>query len=57
MEYPPCKKCGADHGMGIEEMATGKITPIDVCRKCLFTPPDYSLLVQLFTEEPEKNDG
>jgi hypothetical protein len=34
--YPPCKKCGANHGMGIEDMKTGKITPIDICKECLF---------------------
>jgi hypothetical protein len=34
--YPPCKKCGASHGMGIEDMATGKIEPIDLCYSCLW---------------------
>jgi hypothetical protein len=34
--YPPCKKCGKSHGMGVEDMKTGVITPIDVCSKCLF---------------------
>lgn len=34
--YPPCKKCGASHGMGIEEMSTGIIKPIDLCYNCLF---------------------
>ncbi len=36
IEYPPCKKCGASHGMGIENMETGEIEPIDLCRNCLF---------------------
>lgn len=36
--YPPCKKCGASHGMGIEDMQTGVITPIDICRECLWEP-------------------
>lgn len=36
--YPPCKKCGCAHGMGIEDMETGVITPIDICRKCLWEP-------------------
>lgn len=31
-----CKKCGATHGMGIEDMTTGIVTPIDHCRDCLF---------------------
>lgn len=30
-----CKKCGAKHGMGIEDMATGTIEPIDLCGNCL----------------------
>ncbi len=34
--YHPCRKCGAIHGMGIEDMATGKIEPIDLCKNCLF---------------------
>jgi hypothetical protein len=34
--YPPCKYCGKSHGMGIEDMATGKIEPIDICKDCLF---------------------
>jgi len=36
--YPPCKYCGASHGMGVEEMATGIITPMDICYKCLWKP-------------------
>lgn len=35
-EYPPCKYCGASHGMGIETMETGEIEPVDVCKDCLF---------------------
>lgn len=43
MEYPPCKYCGASHGMGIEEMETGNITPIDICYDCLWSDyfPNY----------------
>lgn len=37
IEYPPCRKCGAIHGMGIEDMETGEITPIDICETCLFS--------------------
>jgi hypothetical protein len=36
-----CKKCGAKHGMGIEDTSTGEITPIDVCRECLFSGTRY----------------
>jgi hypothetical protein len=34
--YPPCKYCGASHGMGVEEMSTSEITPMDVCYTCLW---------------------
>ncbi len=34
--YPPCKHCGANHGMGIEDMVTGFITPMDICNTCLW---------------------
>lgn len=43
IEYPPCKKCGKSHGMGIEEMSTGKITPIDLCYECLWEGFPYEL--------------
>ena len=36
IEYPLCKYCGASHGMGIETIETGEITPIDICKDCLF---------------------
>ena len=36
--YPPCKYCGDSHGMGIKEMSTGKITPLDMCDKCFLEP-------------------
>jgi hypothetical protein len=35
--YPNCKKCGASHGMGIETTSMGKIEPLDMCNKCLWT--------------------
>ncbi len=37
-EYLPCKKCGESHGIGIENMVTGEIDPIDYCLECLFQP-------------------
>lgn len=40
-DYPSCKYCGTKHGMGIEDMATGEITPIDVCKDCLFLHTSY----------------
>jgi hypothetical protein len=36
IEYPPCKYCGASHGMGIENMKTGEIKPLDICKECLW---------------------
>lgn len=42
--YPPCKKCGASHQMGVEEMATGKITPMDICHDCLWNPLEFKLI-------------
>ncbi len=36
-EYHPCKTCGAIHGMGIEDMETGEMTPIHICETCLFS--------------------
>lgn len=47
MEYPPCKYCGASHGMGIEERETGNITPIDICYDCLW----YGYKIKFIEEE------
>lgn len=38
--YPPCKKCGKYHGMGVKNSQTGHIEPIDLCKECLFEPWD-----------------
>jgi hypothetical protein len=50
--YPPCRKCGATHGMGIENMETGEITPIDICEKCLFdnVPKEVSEQIKISKE-------
>lgn len=53
LEYPPCKKCGAIHEMGIEDMERGIITPIDVCSKCLFQSPNYTKTPIVFEEVDE----
>jgi hypothetical protein len=44
--YPPCIKCGKSHAMGLEEMETGKITPLDICYSCLWVniPLNLSLI-------------
>lgn len=47
MEYPPCKECGASHGMGIENMETGEITPIDICYDCLWFIEHKTTLSQI----------
>ena len=31
-----CIKCGRTHGVCLEEMETGKLTPLDYCMDCLF---------------------
>ena len=36
-----CKKCGAKHGMGIEDISTGKFSPINICKDCLFANTVY----------------
>lgn len=35
-----CKKCGAKHGMGIEDISIGSWEPLDLCRDCLFGTPN-----------------
>lgn len=45
--YPPCKYCGATHGMGIDNMETGEIEPIDVCKDCLFPPTIFNIDVDV----------
>lgn len=42
--YPPCKHCGKSHGMGVEEMETGKITPMDICYDCLWSGVSFNQL-------------
>lgn len=53
--YPPCKKCGASHGMGIENMETGVIEPIDMCRDCLWIGTAVPINVHI-TLDDLKND-
>jgi len=33
-KFPPCKNCGENHGMGIKDMKTGIIAPIEYCYSC-----------------------
>jgi hypothetical protein len=49
--YPPCKKCGASHGMGVKNMETGHIEQIDLCSDCLWhgtvTPVDWHIMTDV----------
>ena len=47
LEYPPCRCCGKNHGMGLEDMETGEIKPLDICRDCLFPPILFNPQIQL----------
>lgn len=42
--YPPCKECGASHGMGIENMESGVIEPIDICYDCLWNLKSHKVV-------------
>ncbi len=42
--YPPCKQCGKSHGMGVEDMQSGEITPIDLCYDCLWSGLEFKSL-------------
>ena len=44
-----CKKCGSNHGMGIEDMTTSIFTPIDYCRDCLFAQCEIKHLTEQIT--------
>jgi len=49
--YPPCKKCEASHRMGIENMETGEIEPIDLCKNCLWFGTFHPINYQITFEE------
>lgn len=53
IEYPPCKKCGKSHKMALENMKTGEIEPLDVCRDCLFFGSIVPLTDQIILKEDE----
>lgn len=38
-----CKKCGVYHTMSFGDIATGKITPIDICYGCLWNPSEFHI--------------
>ncbi len=61
-EYPPCKYCGASHGMGIENRETEEIEPIDICHDCLFKEgytykPVEEKIIMLTEEDLEREFG
>lgn len=49
--YPPCKNCGKSHGMGLEDRITGKITPLDICRECIFVGTFFPINENVLLEE------
>jgi hypothetical protein len=51
MSYPLFRKCGASHGMSMENMETGEIEPLDICRDCLFTVNSQSVFSPHLTLE------
>lgn len=51
IDYPPCKICGVSHEMGMEDITTGEISPLDICRDCLFAPQDRYPETANFDEE------
>ncbi len=48
-----CKKCGCTHGMVVEEMATGKTEPIDLCKECLFYGTYIPITEQIHLREED----
>lgn len=46
MNHYDCKKCGKKHRMGLENMETGNIIPLDLCKECLFE----NTKIQLYSE-------
>ena len=47
--YPPCKKCGKSHGIGIKDMSTGHIQPLDLCYDCLWSGLIYNPINEQIT--------
>ncbi len=52
--YPPCKKCGASHHMGVENMETGHIEPMDICKECLWFGTYVPINCQITIDDMEK---
>ena len=53
VEYPPCRKCGAAHGMGLKDRRTGKIEPLDKCYNCFWKD---AFIYKPITEQVILND-
>jgi hypothetical protein len=60
IETPPtlseCKKCGKLHGMVLEEMATGKTGPLDICKDCMFYATAIPLTDQIHLTEMDADE-
>jgi hypothetical protein len=37
MKLYDCKKCGAKHGLELEDKVTGESEPLDICYSCMFS--------------------
>ena len=52
-----CVKCGAKHGMVIENMETGTQEPLDLCYNCIFSGCKYNPIPPHITvDEVMKSD-
>ena len=51
--YPPCRKCGKAHMMGVKEMATGKIAPMDICYDCIWYGTTIPLTEDVILKEED----
>jgi hypothetical protein len=51
-----CTKCGRNHRMYIEEMATGNLEPCSTCSDCMFGKPKFlarDILINIGADENE----
>jgi hypothetical protein len=55
--FPPCKKCGKSHSMGVENRETGEITPMDICKDCLWMGTAHPVNCQITLEDLDENSN
>jgi hypothetical protein len=56
MSYPLFRKCGASHGMSMENIQTGEIEPLDICSTCLWEGNTFKFDPYLTLETKEDWD-